>query len=307
VISYTRYTFNHDEVDYASQMLKEWRYEKKSHLRWRAPLGFGPALSLRPQLETEQPTFASAAIKFKTSGTFLQNLFPTKSFTFKTPGTVVLASFIVNEYFDVGWVAGTENKQFGLHLHNVEYTKKDGSSIIGTYIPVLFENAADSIIAGRDGFGLPTVYSDINIQRRQQKYRMQASWNGAKFLDLELDGLATIDRPTAHDIATAELDQGDLVHRYIPAVGNPVKEKADCNYSLLIPRAAGPTAAQMQEVRVNMADKARVVFNKLEERCIPTMHCIVDMLADIPIYEVVSAKFVEGTGYPDMNGAKRIE
>ena len=40
---------------------------------------------------------------------------------------------------------------------------------------------------------------------------------------------------------------------------------------------------------------------------LPTLHHIIDVLADIPIYEVISAKIVEGTGVPDVSSARRIE
>lgn len=282
-------------------------------MQWRGPLGFGPAPGprydalgkLRSHLEDE--TFTTATVKFMTSRTFLQTFFPTASFTFKSPGTVVFASFSTTSFSNVAWLSGGGYNQFALHIHGVEYQTEEGSSIMGTYIPVLFEDLADSIMIGRDAPGLPKVYCAIDIHRRQKSYRMQASWKGAKFLDFELEDLAPIDSPTTRDIATAEMDQGDLVHRYIPAIGTYLHAKADCEYSILIPRSNEWTPAQMRAAQVARAKRARVVFDRLDVEALPTLHHIVDVLADIPIYEVVGAKVVLGTGAQDMSGARRIE
>jgi len=40
---------------------------------------------------------------------------------------------------------------------------------------------------------------------------------------------------------------------------------------------------------------------------LPTLHHIISILQEIPIYEIMGAKVVEGTGVPDVGNAKRIE
>ena len=313
VISYTTYCFGHDEVDYATQIFRKWQYARNPNLRWRGPLGFGPAPSPRQDAlgrsrrHLQEQSCTTATVKFKTSRTFLQNLFPTSSFAFKTPGTVVLASFSATAFNNIAWLGGGGYSQFGLHLHGVEYRKEDGSSIAGTYIPVIFEDLADTIIAGRDDTGLPKVYCAIDIHSRQKSYRMQASWRGAKFLDFELEGLAAVENPTTRDVATTELDQGDLVHRYVPTVGKDTNGKTACEHSVLIPRLEDWNPTLSKATRVATAKRARVVFDKLDVDALPTLHHIVDVLADLPIYEVVGAKVVRGTGVADMSTAHRIE
>lgn len=312
VIAYTAYNFGHDEWDYATQVFKNWQQAKIPDLCWRQPLGFGPAPSPRqdiqgPQSLLQRSTFTTASIKFKTSRTYLQNLFPTKSFSFKSPATVAYATFSVTTFDNIAWLSGGGYNQLGLYIHGVQYQKEDGSTIIGTYIPIQFENLADTIVAGRDDLGLPKVYCAIDIHRRQKSYRMQASWQGVKFLDFDLESLVPVDNPSEQDIATSELDNGILAYRYIPAVGEDGKEKADCQYPVVIPRSENSTSSSSTVNSVAKAQKASVVFDKLDLDALPTLHHIVSVLGDVPIYEVVEAKVVQGTGVPDMRTARRIE
>jgi hypothetical protein len=310
-MAYTSYSFGHDEIDYATQVFKTWQYSKNSNLCWRGPLGFGPApgprqdILGRPLQHLQEQTITTAVVKFKTSRTFLQNLFPTKSFAFKSPATAVYASLSVTTFNNMTWLGGGGYSQLGLHIHGVEYKKKDKSFIIGTYIHVLFEDLEDYIIMGRDDIGLPKVYCGLDIHHRQKSYRMQASWQGAKFLDFELEGLAIIDNPTDQEAATNELDQGNLVYRYIPAVTDEAKGAADCEYPVVIPRDS--SSAVSKTTHVAEAKWARVLFDKRDSDALPTLHHIVDVLADMPIYKVVGAKVVTGIGAPDMSRARRIE
>jgi hypothetical protein len=55
------------------------------------------------------------------------------------------------------------------------------------------------------------------------------------------------------------------------------------------------------------AAEARVIFDPLDLDALPTLHHIIGVLADVPVYEVVRAKVVEGTGVPDVSSARRIE
>lgn len=312
-MAYTAYNFGHDEVDYATQVFNQWQYAKNPNLRWRGPFGFGPVpgprqdILGRPQPNLQLQTFTTATVKFKTSRTFLQNMFPTKSFGFKSPATAVFASFSAITFNNISWLGGGGYNQFGLHIHGVEYKKEDGSSIIGTYIPILFEDLADTIVAGRDDIGLPKVYCALDILRRQKSYRLEASWQGSKFLDFELQGLTAVDSPTDQDTATSEPDQGDLVYRYIPAVGDETKGKADCQYPVVIPRAEESTSTTCRGNLVAKAMTTKVAFNKMDVDVLPTLYHIVDVLADIPIYEVVGAKIVQGTGERNLSNARRIE
>ena len=108
------------------------------------PVAFGPMPGPRQttsgvQRESTESTFTTASIKFKTSRTLLQNLFPhnSTSYRFKSPGTVAYASFSQTTLNKMEWLGGSGYKHLGLYIHGVEYVKKDGMAISGTCKPFI--------------------------------------------------------------------------------------------------------------------------------------------------------------------------
>jgi hypothetical protein len=55
------------------------------------------------------------------------------------------------------------------------------------------------------------------------------------------------------------------------------------------------------------ADRATFKIDALDWDCLPTLHHVVSRLEEIPVYEIVGAKVVEGVGVPDVGAARRIE
>lgn len=309
-MKYTEYNFGHDEFDNSVLAFKKWQQAKTPRVYWRAPVGFGPAPGPRQDVwgrprKALDSTFVTASIKFKTSRTFLQNLFPTESFSFKSPGTVAYASFSVTTLNKMAWLGGGGYNHFGLYIHGVQYKKRDGSTIVGTHLPLLFENSTDPIVTGRDELGMPKIFCEIDIHRRENSYRMQASWRGAKFCDFNLERLAPSDTSSEQGTIGGESDYGILVYRYVPAVGE--RGKADCEYPVVVPHEEDAKVVPSTVHKVFKAHKPSVTFDKMDWDALPTLHHVVDVLADIPIYDVVGAKVVEGSGVPDVSAARRIE
>ncbi|KFY55167.1 hypothetical protein V496_07067 [Pseudogymnoascus sp. VKM F-4515 (FW-2607)] len=312
MMKYTAYNFGHDEFDNSRNIFLKWQRAKCPELYCRMPIAFGPAPGPRQDIwgksrPSLDQTFLTASIKFRTSATFLKNLFPTESFRFKSPGSVAYASFSTTTLGNMTWLGGGGYNHFGLYIHGVQYTKKDGTVIDGTYMPLLFESLADPIVSGRDELGMPKVYCAIDIHRRSESYRMQASWQGAKFCDFNLEGLSTADSATEAGTIGGESDYGILVYKYIPAVGRDMRGKSDCEYPVVVPHEEESKVVPSTVKSVAKPKKASVSFDKLDLDALPTLHHIVSVLADIPIYKVVGAKVVEGTGVPDVSSARRIE
>lgn len=304
---YTVYNFGHDEWHHSQKALKDWQKAKNPSVYWRMPLAFGPAPGPRqdaygnPHPSTHQ-TFSTASIKFKTSRTFLQNLFPTSSFTFKSPGTVAFASFSVTTLDKMAWLGGGGYNHFGFYIHGVQYKRRDGTTVDGTYIPVLFENLTDPIVTGRDELGMPKIYCEIDIERSTKSYNMQASWRDANFVSINIVDLELADRGSS---ATGSEQENELVYKYIPAVGE--KGKADCEYAVVLPHAEEAKKVPSVITSVMTAKTASITFRKLDRERLPTLYHVVETLSEIPIYEVLGAKFVEGLGVRDIASARRIE
>lgn len=311
-MGYTNYNFGHDEWDSAVDVVRKWAWKQKPNLYWRMPVSFGPFPGPRQTFEglpreATQSTFVTAAIKFKTSRTLLQSLFPSASFRFKSPGTVAHASFSQTTLHGMQWLGGGGYRHLGLYVHGVEYVTKTGDVLDGTFLPLLFENLTDPIVSGREELGMPKLYCAIDVwrDRDDRSYRVQAGWQGAAFGSLVLDGLAEVAVGRDRGTIGGEDDQGIFAYKYIPRVGE--RGRADVEHATFVPHADEAKVVPSRVVRVLEASKASLSFDALGWDALPTLHHVVARLAEIPVYEIVSAKVVEGLGVPDVSSARRID
>ncbi|KAK5954676.1 hypothetical protein OHC33_004400 [Knufia fluminis] len=314
MLEFTNYNYGHDEFDNAAQRLREWKWAQRPSTYWRMPRAFGPMPGPR-QAHDSQPrdgresTFVTASIKIKTSRTILQNLFPpgSASWRFKSPGTVAYCSFSQTTLNKMQWLSGSGYNHLGLYIHGVEYVKQDGEVVSGTYMPILFENLTDPIISGREELGMPKIYSAIDIERDSKSYHIRTTWNGMTWGRFELNDLEEVNEMngTTGKISGDTADEGILVDRYLPAVGRENKGKADAQYAVFDRFSNAEPKPQPQ--RILKSGNASVVLNARDWSALPTLHHIIGRLAEIPVYDVVSAQVVEGVGVPDVSGACRIE
>lgn len=204
------------------------------------------------------------------------------------------------------WLGGSGYNHIGLYIHGVEYEKADGEIVSGTYMPILFESLTDPIVSGREELGMPKLYSAIDIYRGAESYRINTSWQGSQWGNFRLEGLKpTSDLGNVTGKISGEDDDGILVHRYIPKVGRDNKGQAEAEYPVFVPYKEDMPQPVTQ--RVWEADRATFKIDALDWDCLPTLHHVISRLQEIPIYEIVRAKVVEGVGVPDVGAARRIE
>jgi 2-polyprenyl-6-methoxyphenol hydroxylase-like FAD-dependent oxidoreductase len=313
MIEHTNYNLGHDEFDNATQRLREYKWAQTPQIYWRMPIQFGPmpgprqshAGVMRNALES---TFTTASIKFKTSRTVLQNLFPpgNKNYRFKSPGTVAYASFSQTTLNKMEWLGNSGYNHLGLYIHGVEYTKSNDEVVSGTYMPILFESLTDPIVSGREELGMPKLYSAIDVYRGAESYRINTSWQGSQWGNFRLEGLkAVTDMSNVTGKISGEDDDGILVYRYVPRVGRENKGLAAEEYPVFVPYKEDMPQPVMQ--RVWQASRATFKIDPLDWDCLPTLHHVISRLAEIPVYEILNAKVVEGVGVPDVGAARRIE
>jgi hypothetical protein len=94
------------------------------------------------------------------------------------------------------------------------------------------------------------------------------------------------------------------VYMYIPGVGWKNRGKAEAEYSVFVPYKGD--SLQPQTKRVWKA-KASFKIDEMDWDALPTPHHVIKRLAELPVYEVVSGKVVEGVGVPDVRAAQRVE
>ncbi|KPM40651.1 hypothetical protein AK830_g5893 [Neonectria ditissima] len=311
MMSYTNYNFGHDEHDHAGNVFKRWLWAKKKDMYWRMPISFGPFPGPRQDhLGRRQPgqaerTFRTASVKFKTSRTYLETLFPAESFKFKSPSTMCEASFSATTLDKMSWLGGHGYNHFGLYIHGVQYTKKDGSTVDGTFLPILMESLCDPIVSGREELAMPKLFCDIEIHPRTKSYRMKASWRGATFAEMALQDLTEDSPESEGGIIGGEADYGIMAYRYIPAVGEP--GKADAEYATVVSHAEESKDVPSKVNRVQRSTNVSLKLDAQDWESLPTLHHVAAGLAQIPIYEIISAKVVEGNGVPNVAACRRIE
>ncbi|KAI1616482.1 hypothetical protein EDD37DRAFT_618243 [Exophiala viscosa] len=314
MIEYTNYNFGHDEFDNSAQRLREWKWAQTPQIYWRMPIAFGPMPGPRQNhqgvgRQSEHSTFTTASIKFKTSRTVLQNLFPpgNKKYRFKSPGTVAYCSFSQTHLDQMEWLGGSGYKHIGLYIHGVEYVKDNGDVISGTYMPILFESLTDPIVSGREELGMPKLYSSIDVYRHgSESYRINTGWQGSMWGNFVLEGLKPVsDVGAISGNLSGEADDGILVYRYMPKVGRTNKGQSAEEHAVFVPFKED--MPQPQSKRVWQASKASFKIDAMDWNALPTLHHVIARLQEIPVYEIVGAKVVEGTGVPDVGAARRID
>ena len=316
---FTAYNFGHDEWDYSSQMLRKHDWENNKGLFWRMPTSFGPMPGPRQDFygrlrDGSKATFKTTSVKFKSSRTVLQNLFPTEKLKFASTDTVVHATFSATQLDNLEWLGGRGYSHFGLYIHGVQYTKDNGETVTGTYLPVLFENLADPILSGREELGFPKLFADLDIQQESNTLSLTASWMGSKFATLTLsepaEPLTNGDAAPQQGQASAPAEQGLFFHKHIPAtgsIGSKARGQADVEYTAFLPNDEDAKTVERKVTKTLKAKDARIQFDALDWQALPTLHHIVARLQEVPVYEVVEAKIVEGTGVSDVSPARRVE
>jgi len=203
------------------------------------------------------------------------------------------------------WLGGSGYKHLGLYVHGVEYVKKDGSIVNGTYLPILFENLADPIISGREELGMPKLFTSIDVYQRSKSYRIRTGWEGALWGNFLLKDLVEVDPSSEKGTISGEADAGLLIHRYMPKVGSQNKGVAADEH--VVWEAFDQATTHPRTQRIYKSSKASFTIDALDWEQLPTMHHIISRLAELPVYEVVGAKVVDGVGVPDVSSATPIE
>lgn len=172
-------------------------------------------------------------------------------------------------------------------------------------MPILFEYLTDPIVSGREELGMPKLYSSIDIHRRKNSYRINTGWQGAIWGNFVLEGLEESDPRTDKGSISGEDDDGILVYRYMPKVGYEKRGEAETSYPVFVKYSED--SLQPQPKKILKARKASFKIDPMDWEALPTLHHVISRLAELPVYEVMGGKIVEGLGVPDVRAARRIE
>jgi acetoacetate decarboxylase len=202
------------------------------------------------------------------------------------------------------WLVGSGYKHIGLYIHGVEYAPQDGPVIQGSYMPILFESLTDPIVSGREELGMPKLYTAVDVDRHHTFYKIRTSWEGSYWGEFRLEDLVEVDPSSELGSISGEADDGVLVYRYLPKAGRAHKNVAadECAIVDLFKEAT----TTPRPLKMYKATNASFKIDSLDWEKLPTLHHIISRLGELPIYEIVSAKVVEGVGVPDVSGARPV-
>ncbi|CAH0056346.1 unnamed protein product [Clonostachys solani] len=263
---------------------------------------------LRRRWDGSKSSSVEAYITFKASQNAVKTLLP-DVFTFQEPTKDAFMTLAPKELANLEWLGGRGYRLYSLYIHGVRYAAADGTTYNGTYIPVLWEDLADPIISGREELGYPKLFADLDITQTVTSYDAKASWKGTTFSTFKLNGLREIREESPWRLAPKEagIDDGTLLYRYVPAVGQP--GTADAEYPVFIPAAEEAKRQAVTLLRRFSAPPTQSIFSwhQGDSRLLPTLHHIVQQIGHIRPLEIVAAGVVEKKGMGDLSSARRID
>jgi hypothetical protein len=224
--------------------------------------------------------FTTSSIRFSSSLTLLQNFFPltNSSYQITTPGTVCEAIFSCTTYK----YADATYSQFGLYIPGVEYVKKDGQVEKGTYVPIVFAAHAS---AGREDTVIDIIQTEAyySIDLGDEGQQLATFWIG-HYKEISPEDK---DQPKNESLLCHRYENGNDTIGYAVRTSGPEEtiEKT------LIAERVEYGFEDLTAVRRNISSQLREMARRLKE---------------IPMFKVVEAKLVTGTGRGNAS-AQRIE
>lgn len=291
---------SHDEHDHATQKLRELLY-KKDPPRWSMPIAFGPMPGPRQTFhckETDGSSLVRWCVRYKTSRNLLLNMLPRHFISFVGQGSIAQVSFSHTKFSNVSWLGGQSYDELGFYIHGVQCTKANGSTSPGSFLAVVFVNAADAIANDREELGIPKVFCDLEAMRDDSSgYVVKASWHGTIFAEIllrnQFNVFSVAEPSTTTNSSSSDAVEADgsiFTHRYIPAVANKGKPIADC--IVCLPTTADRSSKEERTGGAGSLD-ATIRWNAHDEEKLPTLHHIVQRLAELPVIEIIKTTVTE--------------
>lgn len=300
---------SHDEFHHSTHLLRQHEWKQNADQYWQHPLDFGP-VSGTPLPSVDQlgeAIFGSekssqrAIIIFKTSATLVRYLFPSDCYSFKTRDTVALASFRLHTVKKLPDPSKGDQHVLGLYIHNVIYKKSDGSTVEGTYVPVLFKDFEDS--TSFEPATMPEMYSNIKISDQNSRILVETGLCGAIWGRMKWNSL--VER--AEDYNEVSEDETLLLHKFVRSDNSQDQNaKPDAGYATYLEHGSKSHTESVGRGRISTGNSS-FHFDAYDWNRLSTLHHVVGRLAELPIFEVVEASVVDNVGVPDFNDAKRVD
>ena len=241
---------------------------------YRMPTHFGPVPGPRQQPDgvtrdwKQSPRTLTVSASFLSDAARLERHLP-EGFTLAGEPVVTVDFHYMT---GIDWLAGRGYNMIFVTWPAAFKGRQDKAT--GKFLSVIWENLADPIIAGRDEIGHPKLYAEIAEPRFWDGMQIcSAGWMGFRFLDLTVAEF----REAAPSPVKQHSD-GTMMLKYVPRTG--AKGEADVNQVTITPAEDPETTIERRQAGVGAVRFHRATISDL-----PTMHHVVNALADLPIIE----------------------
>lgn len=213
-----------------------------------------------------------------------------------------MASFRLYTFKQERKFGESEHYMLGLCIHNVVYTKSDGGTVDGTYIPVLFDDSRNPTGTDPED-SIPIVYTNIGVSRPDDCVLVEMSWSGTTWCKMEWNGLVdgTNNRGEKQEV------ESFLLHEYVTCkdlqnqTSNP-----DAGRATYLESNNGSEVTSIGHRR-KRTGKSSFHFDAYDWKRLPTLHHIVSWLQELPVFEVEEASTVDEIRAPDFSKRRRVE
>jgi hypothetical protein len=185
--------------------------------------------------------------------------------------------------------------QFGLYIPGVEYVKKDGEVEKGTYVPIVIAASSGRENAVQTHAEKEILNTEVDITRSEDSYRIGLGYEGVRWADFKIGNFKEISQEDNDQPA----NEGLLCHRY----GNDEGKNDTVGYPVWI---SGP---EETVEKILIAEDVDYHIDDLASsgNTSSPLRAITQRLKEIPVFKVLEAKLVQGTGTGNVNAQRRIE
>ena len=263
-------------------------------LRYRMPVSFGPSISPRQgpegaRYDYSQSPKSAVSLQFLTEAAKLQRLLPPG---FQLAGEPVVT--IEYQYLrELEWLAGRGYNTLGVKFMARYEGARD--RVTGPYLAILWENLCEPIITGREELGFSKLYCELPEPRViGATRRYSAKWDGHEFMRLDLTDLTDAAPPQP-----AQGVDGTLHYRYVPKVGAPGESEVE--YPVITPMGGMKLLTDKFQQATGSIEFVRTSWEQA-----PTMHSLINTLAELPVLRVLGASLAEQRGAKDLSDQRRL-
>lgn len=271
-----------------------------THPMHRMPYGFGPTPGPRQGPRGEPFDWSDSPHKFTVAASFLTDAEPLARLL--PPGFSLAGEPVVTVEFHVlselEWLAGRGYSMLQIRCP-ARYQGRD-DNVIGSFLPVLWENLTDPILSGREELGFAKLWCDLPPPRIfKDRISCVASWLSHQFFELEVFGLQESDKVIPAYPGLGEMrSRGTLHYKYIPDTQN-------WGATALAHACLSPAGTQVQVERLRQGE-GRVRFLPTNWEQMPTQFHIVSALAALPQLEQRGAWVLETRGGSDLSEQRKL-